>query len=115
MPVRFRPRAQIDNGLFSSAKVHCPQHGETHHCNGTTTCYHQLLGAELLHADHIAVLPLAPELAFKQDGARKNDCERDAAKRPLTYRLRRVSRRRFTALRTTAPAQKSYNPRLLFF
>jgi hypothetical protein len=30
------------------------------------------------------VFPLAPEPILKQDGARKNDCERNAAKRLLT-------------------------------
>jgi hypothetical protein len=40
-----------------------------------------MLGAVLVHPDHSAVFPLAPEP--KQDGARKNDCERNAAKRLL--------------------------------
>ena len=70
-------------GYFSSAKVHCPQCGEKHHRNGTTTYYHQMLGAVLVHPDHSTVFPLAPEPILKQDGARKNDCERNAAKRLL--------------------------------
>jgi hypothetical protein len=63
--------------------VHCPQCGEKHHRNGTTTYDHQMLGAVLVHPDHSAVFPLAPEPILKQDGARKNDCERNAAKRRL--------------------------------
>ena len=70
-------------GYFSSTKVHCPQCGEKHHRNGTTTYYHQMLGAVLVHPDHSTVFPLAPEPILKQDGARKNDCERNAAKRLL--------------------------------
>jgi hypothetical protein len=70
-------------GYFSSTKVHCPQCGEKHHRNGTTTYYHQMLGAVLVHPDHSEVFPLAPEPILKQDGARKNDCERNAAKRLL--------------------------------
>jgi len=37
-----------------------------------------------LQNDHSEVFPLAPEPIVKQDGARKNDCERNAAKRLLT-------------------------------
>jgi hypothetical protein len=42
-----------------------------------------MLGAVLLHPDRAQVLPFAPEPIEKQDGARKNDCERNAAKRLL--------------------------------
>ena len=48
-------------GYFSSSKMHCPQCGEKHHRNGTTTYYHQMLGAVLVHPDHSKVFPLAPE------------------------------------------------------
>ncbi len=71
-------------GYFSSSTIHCPQCGEKHHRNGTITYYHQMLGAVLVHPDHSEVFPLAPEPILKQDGARKNDCERNAAKRLLT-------------------------------
>lgn len=71
-------------GYFSSSTIHCPQCGEKHHRNGTITYYHQMLGAVLVHPDHSEVFALAPEPILKQDGARKNDCERNAAKRLLT-------------------------------
>ncbi len=71
-------------GYFSSSTIHCPQCGEKHHRNGTITYYHQMLGAVLVHPDRSEVFPLAPEPILKRDGARKNDCERDAAKRLLT-------------------------------
>jgi hypothetical protein len=71
-------------GYFSSQKVHCPQCAEKHHRNGTTTYYHQMLGAVLVHPNAREVFPLAPEPILKPDGAKKNDCERNAAKRLLT-------------------------------
>ena len=70
-------------GYFSSSQVHCDQCCEKHHRDGRITYYHQLLGAVLVHPDHKEVFPLAPEPILKQDGARKNDCERNAAKRLL--------------------------------
>ena len=76
-------------GYFSSKKIHCAQCAEKHHHDGTITYYHQMLGAVLVHPDHKEVFPLAPEPILKQDGAKKNDCERNAAKR-LLEDLRRV-------------------------
>lgn len=43
-----------------------------------------MLGAVLVHPDGAEVVPLAPEPILKPDGAKKNDCERNAAKRLLT-------------------------------
>jgi len=71
-------------GYFSSQKVHCAQCAEKHHRNGTTTYFHQMLGAVLVHPEHKEVFPLAPEPILRADGAKKNDCERNAAKRLLT-------------------------------
>lgn len=75
-------------GYFSSPTIHCAQCCEKHHRNGKITYYHQMLGAVLVHPDHKEVFPLAPEPILKQDGAKKNDCERNAAKR-LLEELRR--------------------------
>lgn len=66
-------------GYFSSQQVHCAQCAERHHRDGTTTYYHQMLGAVLVHPDHKEVFPLAPEPILKPDGAKKNDCERNEA------------------------------------
>ena len=44
-------------GYFSSQKVHCAQCAEKHHRNGTTTYYHQMLGAVLVHPAHKEVFP----------------------------------------------------------
>jgi len=70
-------------GYFSSNTIHCQQCGEKHHRNGKVTYYHQVLGAVLVHPDQKEVFPLAPEPILKQDGDKKNDCERNAAKRLL--------------------------------
>ena len=71
-------------GYFSSTQIHCASCLEQHHRNGTVTYSHQLLGAALIHADKREVIPLMPEPIVKPDGASKNDCERNAAKRFLT-------------------------------
>ncbi len=70
-------------GHFSSKKVHCEHCCEKHHRDGSTTWYHQMLGAVLVHPEHREVFPLAPEPILRADGAKKNDCERHAAKRLL--------------------------------
>ena len=71
-------------GYFSSQEIHCEQCCEKHHRDGQVTYYHQLLGAVLVHPDGKEVFPLMPEPIIKQDGVRKNDCERNAAKRLLS-------------------------------
>jgi len=68
-------------GYFSSHEIHCKHCCEKHHRNGDITYYHQMLGAALVHPEHSHVLPLAPEPIIKQDGVKKNDCERNAGKR----------------------------------
>ena len=70
-------------GIRSSHKVKCERCCVKDHRNGSTTYFHQMLGAAMVHPDHSVVLPLAPEPIRKEDGATKNDCERNAAKRLL--------------------------------
>ena len=66
---------------FSSTKIHC-DHCTTRKLRNSTTSYHHSgLAAVLLHPDHEEVFPLDFEAILKQDGAQKNDCERNAAKR----------------------------------
>lgn len=43
--------------------------------------YHNMFCAAIVHPDKKLVLPFAPEPIMKTDGASKNDCERNAAKR----------------------------------
>lgn len=70
-------------GQYSSSTVHCKNCCEKHHRDGEVTYYHQMLGAAIVHPDERVVIPLAPEPIVKGDGANKNDCERNAAKRML--------------------------------
>jgi len=66
-------------GMFSSNKISCPE------CcikgKKTPQYYHQLLAAVIAHPDKKQVFPLFPEAITRQDGAEKNDCERNAGKR----------------------------------
>jgi hypothetical protein len=68
-------------GYFSSKTIHCASCLHKVHRNGSITYYHQMLGAAIVHPDVRAVIPLMPEPIMQQDGAHKNDCERNAAKR----------------------------------
>lgn len=71
-------------GYFSSKKIHCDNCLEKKNAKtGEITYSHQMLGAAIVHPDHSEVIPLAPEPIIKQDGEKKNDCERNAAKRFL--------------------------------
>lgn len=70
-------------GYFSSGKLHCPSCMEKVSRDGSVTYYHQMLGAVLIHPGLKEVIPLCPEPIIKQDGATKNDCERNAARRFL--------------------------------
>ena len=71
-------------GQYSSEHVHCKNCCEKHHRDERVTYYHHMLGAALVHPEHKVVIPFAPEPIIKGDGATKNDCERNAAKRLLT-------------------------------
>jgi hypothetical protein len=68
-------------GYFSSQTIHCASCLQKVHRNGSITYSHQMLGAAIIHPDIREVIPLMPEPIVKQDGASKNDCERNAAKR----------------------------------
>lgn len=70
-------------GFFSSPSVHCRNCCEKNHRDGSVTYYHQMLCGAIVHPDHKEVFPLAPEQILKTDGAVKNDCERNAAKRSI--------------------------------
>ncbi|HHZ97315.1 MAG TPA: transposase [Flavobacteriales bacterium] len=70
-------------GYFSSSDVHCDNCCEKNHRNGKVTYHHQILAACIVHPERKQVIPLAPEAIMKQDGEKKNDCERNAARRML--------------------------------
>lgn len=68
---------------FGSKAVHCDHCMTRNHKNGEVSYYHQMLGAVIVHPDISRVIPLCPEPIQRQDGATKNDCERNAARRWL--------------------------------
>ena len=70
-------------GYFSSPSIHCENCCVKEHRSGQKTYYHQMLSAALVHPDQKVVYPFVPEPILKQDGADKNDCERNAMKRWL--------------------------------
>ena len=77
--------ASLDGtGYFKSEEVHCENCLEKYYQRSGKTIYtHQMLGGAIVHPERREVIPLAPEPIIKQDGANKNDCERNAAKRFL--------------------------------
>jgi hypothetical protein len=69
---------------FCSRKIHCAQCLTRKRSDGGTEYYHSFLGATLVAPGHAqVVMPLPPEFIVPQDGAEKQDCERNAAKRWL--------------------------------
>jgi len=66
---------------FSSIKVHCSSCTTRKHRNGEVSYHHSGLAAVLVHPEQKEVFPLDFEPILNQDGAQKNDCERNAAKR----------------------------------
>jgi hypothetical protein len=69
---------------FSSTKIHCDHCTTRRRRNAKTSYHHSGLAAVLLHPDRQEVFPLDFEAVLKPDGSRKNDCERQAAKRLCT-------------------------------
>ena len=69
-------------GFFSSKKLSAPYSLEKKNKKTGEITYHlQMLGAAIVHPDYKEVIPLCPEMIIKQDGVKKNDCERNASKR----------------------------------
>jgi len=66
-------------GIFSSNKINCSECCVKGKKN--PQYYHQLLAGVIAHPDKKQVFPLFPEAITWQDGAKKNDCERNAGKR----------------------------------
>ena len=81
---------------FSSSAIHCPHCSTRTHANGQVTYFHTALTPVLVKPGMEQVIPLAPEWVRPQDGAAKQDCELNAAKRWLAtcgsdYRALRVT------------------------
>ncbi len=63
---------------FASRKIHCPRCSTRKRSDGGTGYFHAFLGASIVAPGHQQVLPLPPEFVAPQDGAEKQDCERNA-------------------------------------
>jgi len=70
---------------FCSKKVSCPNCLSRTHRDGSTSFFHSMLSAVIVHPEEKEVFVLDNEPIVKQDGATKNDCERNAIKRLLTH------------------------------
>src|SRR4051812_19162169 len=68
---------------FCSRKIKCEQCSTRRRADGGTEYFHAFLAASMVAPGHKQVLPLPPEFIAPQDGAEKQDCERNAAKRWL--------------------------------
>ncbi len=75
---------------FCSQKLGCPQCLTRRRANGTTERYHAMLAGTVVAPGYAMALPLMPEFIAPQDGAEKQDCERNAAKRWLATHGDRV-------------------------
>src|ERR1700720_1655410 len=67
--------------FFCSQKLGCPHCLTRKRANGKTESYHSMLSATVVAPGHSKVVPLAPEFIAPQDGAEKQDCERNAVRR----------------------------------
>lgn len=68
---------------FCSRKIHCSRCSTRKRTDGGREYFHSFLGASIVAPGHQQVLPLPPEFIVPRDGAEKQDCERNAAKRWL--------------------------------
>ena len=75
---------------FCSQKLGCPQCLTRKRSNGRVESYHSMLCATVVAPGHAMALPLMPDFIAPQDGAEKQDCERNAAKRWLATHADRV-------------------------
>lgn len=70
---------------FNSPSISCSHCLKRLHRDGVTAHYHSMLSAAIVHPEQREVFVLDNEPIVKQDGAQKNDCERNAFKRLITH------------------------------
>ena len=72
----------IDGTQYHSSKsVHCDCCLTKQHRNGDITYSHAVLQGAIMHSSKRQVIPVMPEAIKNTDGAKKQDCEMNAAKR----------------------------------
>jgi hypothetical protein len=69
----------------TSDHIHCEKCLTRTHKNGTVTYHHAVLQGAFTHPDKKQVIPVMPEPIANADGARKQDCEINAAKRFIKH------------------------------
>jgi len=69
--------------FFRSRNIHCDNCSTRKRNDGGTEHFHQMLAATVVAPGRSRALPLPPEFVAPQDGAAKQDCERQAVKRWL--------------------------------
>lgn len=75
--------AMDGTGFYSSEKVGADFCLTKKKRNGEIVYHLQMVAGAFVHPDRKEVIPVCPEMIRRQDGSRKNDCERNAAKRFL--------------------------------
>lgn len=70
--------------FYSSKEVYCTQCLTKEHKADSKTYSHQVLQGGIMHPDCSQVIPFMPEQIVNSDGATKQDCEMNAAKRLVT-------------------------------
>ena len=88
------PIALDGTEYFCSQALGCAQCQTRKRGHGKIERYHTMLAASIVAPGHAMVVPLMPEFIVKPDGAEKQDCERNAAKRWLTVHAGRMQRLR---------------------
>jgi len=83
---------------FSSQAIHCECCSTRTHANGKVTHFHTALTPVLVKPGCGKVIALAPEFVAPQDGADKQDCEINAAKRWLAAHGAELARLKTTVL-----------------
>lgn len=83
---------------FSSPAIHCECCSTRHHANGRVTYFHTALTPVLVKPGGDKVIPLSPAFVRPQDGAEKQDCELNAAKRWLGEHGAEIAARGATVL-----------------
>lgn len=70
---------------FCSKTISCQHCLTRKHQDGSTSNYHSMLSAAIVHPEQEEVFVLDNEPIVRQDGCQKNDCERNACKRLLEH------------------------------
>jgi hypothetical protein len=70
--------------FFSSKEIHCSQCLTKEYKEGEKTHSHSVLQGGIMHPDCSEIIPFMPEHIVNADGASKQDCEMNAAKRFVT-------------------------------